>query len=221
QREMVVGMVHDTVNAALDVYLSSEIPEEERDHDGLSDWLRTRFGVSVPPSETRSMNASEARDHVLEEINCTYKQRESDIAEERMRALERFILLQTIDVKWKDHLYMMDYLKSGIGLRGWGQVDPKMAYKKEGYEMFANMLSSVGTEVAEIIFKVHPEMEGTGRTVWHVSGEGREELTHVFADADEPVPEVREPIKRDVPKVGRNAPCPCGSGKKHKHCCGK
>jgi preprotein translocase subunit SecA len=114
----------------------------------------------------------------------------------------------------------MDHLKSGIGLRGYGQVDPKMMYKKEGYEMFANMLSNIGTEVAEIVFKVHPELGETGRTVWHISDEGHEEITHVFADAHEPVPEVREPIKRDLPKVGRNAPCPCGSGKKHKQCCG-
>ena len=95
------------------------------------------------------------------------------------------------------------------------------ALKKEGYEMFANMLSGIGTEVAEMIFRVRLEPEDSTRSVFRVTGEGRQEMTHVFADADEPVPEVREPIRRDEPKVGRNTPCPCGSGKKYKHCCGR
>jgi preprotein translocase subunit SecA len=221
QRDTVIGMVRDTADAALDVYMSDDLPQDARDPNGLCEWLRTRLGVSVETFEISDMKLERVREYIGERVDKAYEKREKELGEENMRRLERFLLLETIDSKWKDHLYGMDYLKSGIGLRGYAQQDPKVAYKKEGYEMFANMLSGIGTEVTEMIFRVRLEPEEPTRSIWNVSGEGREEVTHVFDDANEPVPEVREPIRREEPKVGRNAPCPCGSGKKYKKCCGR
>jgi preprotein translocase subunit SecA len=222
QRETVVGMVLDTVDDALEVYVGDELPPDGRDHKGLCEWLRTRLGVSVDTSEIFPMKSGQMREYVGEKVEKAYEKREKELGEDQMRTIERFLLLQTIDSKWKDHLYGMDYLKSGIGLRGYAQQDPKVAYKKEGYKMFYDMFAGIGTEVTEMIFRVSLEPEEETRSVFQVSGEGREEVTHVFDDAYDPSPpEVVEPIRREEPKVGRNEPCPCGSGKKYKKCCGR
>ncbi len=217
QRETVLGMVQDTIDAVCEDFLGEHL--EEKDAAGLAEWLRTRMGLAVSAGELEGKSLEEVKEYVWEKALALYEEREKHLGPELMRELERFILLETIDSKWKDHLYAMDYLRSGIGLRGWGQVDPKIAYKKEGYELFAAMLENIRREVTELIFRV--EVEGTmEHSGWVVASEGRDDsmLAQASASSSEPV---REPIRRDKPKVGRNQPCPCGSGKKYKHCCGR
>jgi len=148
-----------------------------------------------------------------------------------MRFLERYLLLQTIDTKWKDHLYAMDKLKEGIGLRGYGQVDPKMEYKKEGYSMFGKMLDQIRYEIAETVLKVRlsPEAEEEVSSVWNASEYIKEEAGSDYAETREQMEDAVNRPQGDVhveqirsnKKVGRNEPCPCGSGRKYKKCCGK
>ena len=124
-------------------------------------------------------------------------------------------MLQTVDNLWKDHLLNMDHLKEGIALRGYAQQDPLLIYKKEGFEMFNEMISSVKEEALEILFRIQiaePEKITDLRQP--------KEQQLIFSGGDEAETK-KGPVKRTQKKVGRNAPCPCGSGKKYKKCCGK
>ena len=164
-----------------------------------------------------------------------YEEKEKEIGEESLRKIEQILMLDKIDTKWKDHLYAMDHLKSGIGLRGYAQVDPKIEYKREALIMFESMSTSIREEVTDLIFKIRikPETIDRYKDVWHPDN-------FVYQDSENSVPEAPaakkekasssgrsqqeeqklEPIRIGA-KVGRNQPCPCGSGKKFKQCCGK
>ena len=145
-----------------------------------------------------------------------------------MTELERFVLLQIYDSLWKDHLLAMDHLKSGIGLRSYAEQDPRVAYKREGAKLFQEMLSNVHDQVTDMIFKVRLAAGAELANVYEISSMVHEQLTgydHLARDmADQQAaaaPQKVETIVRNLPKVGRNYPCPCGSGKKYKKCCGK
>jgi preprotein translocase subunit SecA len=148
--------------------------------------------------------------------------------------LEQIVLLRIYDQAWKDHLYGMDRLKDGIGLRGYAERDPKIEYKREGFRMFQEMMSSIRENVTDMIFKVQVVDEASVRSVYHVSETRHADATgaglNVEPTPDQQAamrsqgtdtPQVIQPIRRDVPKVGRNDACPCGSGKKYKKCHGR
>jgi preprotein translocase subunit SecA len=146
-----------------------------------------------------------------------------------MTELERFVLLQIFDSSWKDHLLSMDHLKGSIGLRGFAEQDPKVAYKREGGNLFEDMFAGIREKVTDMIFKVRLTADTQMQSVYQVSGQVHEQLqgydylAQDMADqqaAAHPEQKVAQ-ITRDIPKVGRNDPCPCGSGKKYKKCCGR
>jgi preprotein translocase subunit SecA len=152
-----------------------------------------------------------------------YRRKEGEIGEANMRQLERVVMLRIIDTLWKDHLLAMDYLKEGIGLRGYGQRDPLVEYKREGYDLFAGMMERIQIDVVAQLLRVQP-LRPTGqlqpaaspataparapRLVFHRGDAGPEQASRTA------------PVHRDGHKVGRNDPCSCGSGKKYKKCCG-
>jgi preprotein translocase subunit SecA len=149
--------------------------------------------------------------------------------------LERILLLHTIDAKWKDHLNAMDQLKEGIGLRAYGQRDPIIEYKKEGFAMFQMMFESINREIAETIFRVQPPSPGRERPRGVFSSLPKRLVHNEFSSLDRQGPAVADrgevpgsqkasqaqPYQNPETKVGRNDPCPCGSGKKYKKCCGQ
>ena len=142
--------------------------------------------------------------------------------------LERYVLLQVYDAAWKDHLYNMDHLKDSIWMRSMAEKDPKTEYKREGHRMFSEMLANVEERVSDIIFRVHLEAGARARSVWQVSQTVHDEVGQFAlaerqrAAAQAPQGEVKvKQIRLDKPKVGRNDPCPCGSGKKYKKCHGQ
>ena len=146
-----------------------------------------------------------------------------------MTQLERFVLLQICDASWKDHLLAMDHLKSGIGLRSYAEQDPRVAFKREGARLFQDMLAGVREKVTDMIFKVRLTADTQMANVYQVTDMVHEQLTAYDEVAKEmaaqqqaqgPI-EKTKPIIRGIPKVGRNDPCPCGSGKKFKKCCGR
>jgi preprotein translocase subunit SecA len=144
------------------------------------------------------------------------------IGEEQRCALERWVMLQVIDKHWKDHLLAMDYLKEGIGLRGYGQKNPLNEYKREAYEMFVGMTERIKAEALELLFKVELTRVDEDLTV-----QPRRREQHIMqhrgtlAEAPEDTGDTAvKTVRRQGAKVGRNAPCPCGSGKKYKKCCG-
>jgi preprotein translocase subunit SecA len=136
------------------------------------------------------------------------------VGSEEFRHLERIVMLQTVDNLWKDHLLSMDHLKEGIGLRGYAQQDPLIVYKKEGFELFQEMVSRIKEETLGILYRIQISEP---QNIAELQKPKEQEL--VFSSGDEPAK--KNPVKRAQKKVGRNAPCPCGSGKKYKKCCGK
>ena len=160
-------------------------------------------------------------------MDDSYKNKEEQYGSEIIRHLEKVIMLQTLDTQWKEHLAEMDYLRQGIGLRGYAQKNPKQEYKREAFEMFTAMLDRVKSEVVTILAKVQlreeSEIDALEQRQQAASQEGLE-MQHENASLTNPAPsEVEEPntFVRQGPKVGRNEPCPCGSGKKFKQCHGK
>jgi preprotein translocase subunit SecA len=185
----------------------------------LVKWANERFDASLSEDDL-SGDGDEIKDKL------------SLLAKEFLRAelsdLEKYVLIQVYDSTWKDHLYAMDHLKSSIWMRSWAEKDPKTEYKREGYRMFDEMLATIEDRVTDIIFKVHLEAGARARNVWNVSQTSHDEVGQ-FAMAERQRAAAQAPqgetkvkqIKLDAPKVGRNDPCPCGSGKKYKKCCGK
>ena len=142
-----------------------------------------------------------------------YNEKEASVGSEEFRHLERIVMLQTVDNLWKDHLLSMDHLKEGIGLRGYAQQNPLIVYKKEGFELFQDMISRIKEETLGILYRIQISEP---RSIAELQQPKEQDM--VFSSGDEPAK--KNPVKRTQKKVGRNAPCPCGSGKKYKKCCG-
>jgi preprotein translocase subunit SecA len=146
--------------------------------------------------------------------------------------LEQYVLLQIYDQMWKDHMHAMDLLKEAIGLRAYAEQDPKIAYKREGFRMFNEMLENIREKVTSIIFRARLSDETTARSAYNIRAAQHADATNLAlsqVDADRAAAmrgqgegqKVVDPIRREQPRVGRNDPCPCGSGKKYKQCHGK
>ena len=202
-------------NGQLNQQLDSKIAE--LDTSELLKWANQRFDASLTEDELADVTQR--------------KQRLKQIAKEFLRSelsdLEKYVLLQVYDGAWKDHLYVMDHLKGEIWMRSYAEKDPKTEYKREGFRLFNEMLGSIVNKVTDIIFKVHLEAGARARSVWNVSQAAHDEVAQFQiaeqqrAAAQAPQGEVKvKQIRLEKPKVGRNEPCPCGSGKKYKKCCG-
>jgi preprotein translocase subunit SecA len=188
------------------------------DNNGLVNWANERFGVSLSEEE---LGEGTERKEKLAEVGREFLRSE-------LSDLERYVLIQVYDSAWKDHLYTMDHLKDSIWMRSMAEKDPKVEYKREGHRMFQEMLASIEDRVTDIIFKVRLEAGAQARSVWNVSQAAHDEVGQ-FAMAEQQRAAAQAPqgdvkvkqIRLEGPKVGRNDPCPCGSGKKYKKCCGK
>jgi preprotein translocase subunit SecA len=191
--------------------------------DGLTTWLRDSCHCDVQSDELTRLDLKSARRRVVQLVEDRYRP--------EMRRLERALLLQILDQGWKEHLLAMDHLRSSVGLRGYAQIDPKVEYKREGMRLFDSMWKSVGNYVTDLIFKMEQLDEGFVGSTW-VEAEARHdempsgaaagmsEQQQAAIDGSEGERKI-EPIRNRQEKVQRNAPCPCGSGKKYKNCCMK
>jgi len=184
----------------------------------LADWANERFEAQLDVSDIQE---PEKAKYKLIEAGTEFLRAE-------LSDLERYVLVQIYDSTWKDHLYSMDHLKDSIFMRGFAEKDPKIEYKREGYQMFGEMLKVVEDRVTDTIFKVRLDPGARARSVWNVSSTQHDEVGQFAmterqrAAATAPQGERRvKQIRLEHPKVGRNEPCPCGSGKKYKKCCGK
>ncbi len=184
----------------------------------LVEWANQRFNASF--TEETIGDREQIREKLVKSGREFLRSELSD--------LEKYVLLQVYDSVWKDHLYVMDHLKSNIHFRAWAEKDPKTEFKREGFRLFEEMLGTIEERVADIIFKVRLEAGARARSVWNVSRTSHDEVGQFAmqerqrAAAQAPQGEVKvKQIVHEKPKVGRNEPCPCGSGKKYKKCCGK
>ncbi len=230
-RKTVTRMIEDRIDVALDIYLPDRA-ENEWDYSGLCDWLASKFLIHKKPQELEGKNYKEVQEILLDATKKEYDKREKEMSSEAMRELESYLLLSNIDSKWKDHLYAMDVLKSGINLVAMGQKDPKIEYKREGYHLFDELLSAIQEEVTDCIFKLTIEKSDLDllNEIWNPQNFSHDQAhqapignvpPEVQAQMAAQAQQVPKTIKRDLPKVGRNDPCSCGSGKKFKKCCGR
>jgi len=202
-------------------YLAEEVKEKIKNTasaDQLAQWANKRFEAELTEADLTDKETAEAK--ILDAAGEFFRQELSD--------LEKYVLVQIYDSTWKDHLYSMDHLKESIFLRAYAEKDPKIEYKQEGFRMFNEMLTVIEDKVTDTIFKVRLDPGAQARSVWNVSQTKHDEVgqfamterQRAAGTAPQGEQKVKQ-IKLEHPKVGRNEPCPCGSGKKYKKCCGK
>ncbi len=202
----------------------------EEDIPGFVRWLGRKFDLSLSGEQLKSVPKEKLLDLLDEKVQQRYEAHEAELGEENMRDVESYLLLNSIDTKWKDHLFAMDGLRSSIGLRGYAEKDPKVAYALEGGSMFQEMLENMKDEVSDLLLKLRPATtEMIDDDVWDAQsaehadfneeGDAQREAQQAAMDGAGGGERI-EPIRRDNKKIGRNEPCPCGSGKKYKKCCG-
>ncbi len=212
-------MIKDVVQAFVDTYCSAEQYQEEWDYSGLGEALEGQFALDITQGHGSVAEHFKdvGRDALIEEVHTkvrhAYEHKEQELGSELMRYLEKMLLLQVIDHHWKDHLLGMDHLRDGIGLRGYGQKDPLIEYKREGFDMFSAMMDRIKSDVLERLFRVQAVRGEQPPPVPTPAPPPRMVLNR----SDEPAP---QSAHRQADKVGRNDPCPCGSGKKYKKCHG-
>jgi len=236
-KHLILETIDDAVHQAVINHLFSGEEEITFDIAGLEEYLKLTFHCELgsEKEKLKEMTEEEAKDFVLQKVLTVYAKREEEFGSEQLRHIERMLLMQTIDSKWKDHLYAMDQLKEGISLRSFAQRDPLIEYKREGFEMFQIMYSTIHQEVAELIFKI--QQAAPAQKLKSVFSSLPQQFVHDEAKGlsqsaptqplsaqppqSESQPAAPVPIRKSGPKVGRNDPCPCGSGKKYKKCCGR
>ncbi len=215
-RDDLKQMIGEIVDEMTPVYIDVKRHPEEWNLAGYDDEIFSRFGLKLDLAKTGMEMGSEAiHETIASAVEGHLQHKESDFGAPLMDYLMKVIMLQAIDSQWKDHLLAMDHLKEGIGLRGYGQKDPVREYQKEGYDMFMEMIGRIKYESVEKLCLVQIRREEEVERI-----EEKQKRNYRLSRGNDE-PEVSTPIKRSKPKVGRNDPCPCGSGKKYKNCCGR
>ena len=235
----IVTMRDEVVDGVIDVHVPPQSLEEQWDVPELENAIESSFGIKMPIMEwleqDDDLHEETLRTKIKDEITGAYNSKESSVGADVMRHLEKAVMLRVLDDQWKEHLAHMDHLRQGIGLRGYAQKNPKQEYKRESYEMFSDLLSRVRHDVINILSRIQIQSD---EQVASMEAERKEQpaMEYVHEDASAE-PETAEPeghvmttrrpaepvqtFVRDGRKVGRNEPCPCGSGKKFKQCHGK
>ena len=229
--ETIASLRADVLNDVIDTYIPPQSIEEQWDIPGLTKAMKTHFDLDLPIQqwldEDDTLHEETLRQRLLETLEKVYADKVALAGEEQMRYIEKAVMLQTLDTHWKEHLAAMDYLRQGIHLRGFAAKNPKQEYKREAFELFSGMLDAIKVEVVETLSKIQladaPSLEVEPQInefeFKHDAFDGLpEEEPRVAGDAGE---EPQQPYVRPDRKIGRNEPCPCGSGKKYKQCHGK
>lgn len=210
-RESIYKMITDTVEHAVDMCISDDLDSEEWDLGELDSVLLPTIPLQpITKEKVKGLKKNQLKQNLKEEAVKLYEEKEAEFPEpEQLRELERVILLKVIDQKWMDHIDDMDQLRQGIGLQAYGQRDPKVEYKMQAYEMFDTMISAIQETTLRLLYHVRIEQKVEREQVAQVTGTNK----------DESGP--KKPVQRAEKKVYPNDPCPCGSGKKYKQCCGR
>ncbi len=212
-------MLTKFIDRAMDEHINPLIDSQEWDLRGLIAEIAQMFHLSFNEADAKKMSREELRQVIIKQALEAYRAKEKEIGTKRLRELERMVFLQMTDTKWKDHLYELDHLREGIYYRGYGERDPLIEYKIESHSMFKDLIDRIDTDTVRYLFRVKSIRE-------------EEEMQSIFLRAPHRLlrqdvmssPPQRlegETVRRQSRKVGRNEPCPCGSGKKYKKCCGR
>ncbi len=216
-REQIVKMLNDEIDAGVDLYMPKDVVADDWDLRSLRDryigWLVTAKEFDLTKEDIDTLKPDEVKNRLKDRAEKIYNSKEKEYGSTVMREVERMVLLKNVDLRWMDHIDAMDELKNGIRLRAYGQKDPVVEYRNEGFDMFDHMIIEIRESTAKMMLTVKlntpdaPKREQVGKeTVARGASDGTVQ---------------RKPIVNKVKKIGRNDPCPCGSGKKYKKCCGQ
>jgi preprotein translocase subunit SecA len=212
-KDLVEEMIGEVLEETYDIYIPKKGSANDWDIEGFTNWVKNIFDITIDLTVEKGTTRDQLHEKISSAILDYYNLREQEFTPDVMRMVERHFLLLTLDTLWKDHLLSMDHLKEGIGLRGYGQKNPLREYQKEGFDMFVSTLSRVRELSLERVFKVQIQRQEDVEKV--SQRERRQRIQLGRGPGDKP-----PTVKRISKKVGRNDPCPCGSGKKYKQCCG-
>jgi preprotein translocase subunit SecA len=214
--EDIRAMIEEKVEELIDRYTDQDLPPAEWDYRGLQEEIYNWFAfrLSLSREERDEMSQERLRDFTLERAVGLYEKKKVEYGDTVFQHIQTFCSLQAIDLLWKEHLLNLDHLKEGIGLRGYGQKNPLYEYQKEGFAMFEGLVQRIKEETVTRLFRIRlvPEPALAQEPSFVPA-----QLT--LSRGDEP--EKAKTVRRDGKKVGRNDPCPCGSGKKYKKCCSR
>ena len=211
-KHMINSVAEDVVNMYANVQDGEEI-----DVPGLKLQIKNIFGIeNVEGLNNEGLDENSLIAELQEKAQQKYLEKVNEVGENDIKELERVIMLKVVDEKWMNHIDAMDNLKDGIGLRAYGQKDPATQYRIEGSDMFEQMIEDIKTDVVKILLNIHKAGEMRRTETVKITNASLENLNNLDNDTVS-----KEPIKNEEPKIGRNDPCPCGSGKKYKNCCGK
>ena len=245
-QENILAIRQDAVMALVTRHVPPESIDEQWDLPGLEASLAEEFSLTLDlqglVKREQELDAEGIADHVSEQVDKLFADKEAAVGEDTMRMLEKHIMLNVLDQNWKEHLARMDYLRQGIHLRGYAQKQPKQEYKREAFELFSDMLEKVKLEVVTLLARVRirseeeiaameaeekRQIEARLRQAefQHADAGGygtdEEAAQPDYQHGERPQAALQQPVVRDGDKIGRNDPCPCGSGKKYKNCCGR
>jgi preprotein translocase subunit SecA len=221
-KENLYDMADDIAVDIAEATLPEKINADMIDLGELKESLHAQFNIELEfddlPLDT--IKKEDVSQYIQDKVHEYYEQKEQEISSDTMRQIERYVMLQTVDYLWKDHLLNMDHLREGIGLRGYAQRNPLHEYKKEGYEMFGSLMYRLSNDVCEKLFRVQPVSESDMERLEKQRRAEQQKMVLSRGESEE-AEEKKKPVRRHEKKIGRNDPCPCGSGKKYKKCHGK
>ena len=221
-KESILKMMDSVVELIVDSHI---VDGEEVNKESIAQDIETNLGISdVAALKTEKFDRNALVDELIAKVHEIYASKETEFGEENLRELERVVMLKIVDQKWMDHIDNMDELKKGIGLRGYGQQDPVVQYRLEGTEMFDDMIEDIRMDVVKILLNIRKKEGPIERTeTTKVTGASLEDTAINLVDGNISEKEggMNKTVVNEGPKVGRNDPCPCGSGKKYKNCCGR
>ena len=219
-KDSILSMMDETVDSAMQMYMPEGVEPEHWNMEGFRNYFIGMIAgdvLEISGDDLKKVNKKELGDKVKEKVHALYAKREEDLGESITRELERVVLLKEVDTKWMDHIDAMDELKKGISLRSYGQKDPVVEYRIEGFDMFDEMIASIREETVKILLLAPFRKPNSAQPQ---EAPKREQVAQPTATSSDGTV-TPATIKRQGKKVGRNDPCPCGSGKKYKNCCGR
>ena len=215
----IINMIEFVAENVPQMYVEGET--NELNIESLNNEIINLFGIDMLDFiKEHKENVGEISSMLKEKALEIYKQKEEEITAEQMRELERVVMLKVVDEKWMNHIDSMDELKNGIGLRAYGQKDPVVQYRLEGFDMFDEMINNIKLDVTKILMHIRSAGNAERQETVKITGAALEAIHSVDGGAKIGT-DVDRTVRNEGPKVGRNDPCPCGSGKKYKNCCGK
>ena len=207
---------------AEEVVMQQFAGEKEVNEEALNTNIKNIFGLDISDFVKENSKDQNAIIEKLQETALAeYAKKEQEVGSDELRELERIVMLKVVDQKWMDHIDSMDELKDGIGLRAYGQQDPVVKYRIEGMDMFDEMILDIKHDVVQLLMNLRKNEEVKREEAAKITGVALQNLKNLDADQSKVQTQVNKTVVNQGPKVGRNDPCPCGSGKKYKNCCGR